>query len=64
MFTHVFKLNTKGKTSVKKRQFIGIRGEKLGLDIEVVEIAFNFNYDQDNHESKEEVITEGKNRTI
>ena len=63
MFAHVFKLNTKGKASVKKRQFIGIRGEKLGLCIEMVEIVFKFNYDQDSHKKKD-VITEDKNRTI
>lgn len=63
MFAHVFNLNTKEKTSVKKRQFIGIRGEKQGLGIEMVETAFNFNYDQDSHKNKE-VITEGKNRAI
>lgn len=63
MFTPVFKLDIKAETSVKKRQFIGIRGEELGLGIEMVEIAFKFNYDQDSHQ-KREVITEGKNKTI
>lgn len=49
----------RGRLKLKK----GIRGGKLGLGIEMVEIAFNFNYDPDGHENKE-VMTEGKNRAI
>lgn len=46
MFASVFKLNIKGKTSLKKTQFVGIGGEKLGFGIGMLGIAFNFNYDQ------------------
>lgn len=53
MFASVFKLNIKGKTSLKKTQFIGIGGEKLGFGIGMLGIAFNFNYDQNSHKNEE-----------
>lgn len=60
MFASVFKLNIKGKTSLKKTQFVGRGGEKLGFGIGMLGIAFNFNYDQNSHKNEE--VNLNKNR--